>query len=551
MSELVRMVVVLSPGDLRAWELAMLERLDALPGVELYAVETVADEEEVPAAYRLYERLENRLFGMFDDPLAVVAPPRWLVDRIEAAPLPDTDLALVLSAVRRQRMVVGGWAGAGVLWYDTADDAGVSLHPAGYHEVMARCRTSTVVVRHLGADGVERIVYRSRSSTDAISPRRNREQMFWKAQTFVPRLVAAAVAAGKEEGIRFVPAAGASPAEGVAPMLPPQGLQPAVAGAVLASAVACGSDVVALPRGYPDPLQLLRDVTCKLPDIFRFYYHAKLTAEQWYLLFSFSTTVETDLSAYRAIVPPRDRIWADPHVFVHGGRYYVFIEEMLFSENKGFISVLQIDEDGRYSQPVKVLERDYHLSYPQVFAWDGEIYMLPESSANRTIELYRCVEFPHRWELARVLIEDIEAVDASLLFDQGRWWLFCAVKQHPAASENDELHIFYSDDLLDGHWQPHAANPVISDVTVARPAGRIYRQGMRWIRPSQNCAGIYGFGFNLNAIVELDETRYREERLACVTADRHPPMIATHTWAREGRLTVVDACRRISRLPRG
>ncbi len=39
--------------------------------------------------------------------------------------------------------------------------------------------------------------------------------------------------------------------------------------------------------------------------------------------------------------------------------------------NKGHISVIRMDEQGVYSEPVKVLERPYHLSYPFVFEWEG------------------------------------------------------------------------------------------------------------------------------------------------------------------------------------
>jgi hypothetical protein len=76
MSDRVRIAVVLAPARLYAWELAMLERLDALAGVELRVVEVAADEGDGSAAYRLFERLESRVFGMFDDPLARVPMPQ-------------------------------------------------------------------------------------------------------------------------------------------------------------------------------------------------------------------------------------------------------------------------------------------------------------------------------------------------------------------------------------------------------------------------------------------------------------------------------------------
>lgn len=39
--------------------------------------------------------------------------------------------------------------------------------------------------------------------------------------------------------------------------------------------------------------------------------------------------------------------------------------------------------------------------------------MVPESSANKTIELWKCTDFPLKWEKYSNLIENIEAVDST------------------------------------------------------------------------------------------------------------------------------------------
>lgn len=512
----------------------------AQPGGSMAAV-------PVPVLYRWYQALDSRLFGMFDDPLEPMPLPldwpRWTAsDRDE----PAFDLVVLLGSAQDARADCLGWGRHGALWYEPVDAQGHPQQPLGFHEVMARQRSSAMAVRHQRPGwSHERTVYWSQSSTDAISMRRNREQILWQAQAFIPRLIAQVLDREcQAETIEFPVAFQPLPA--TVTTTTPLRLQTAIGPSAANTAVARESISV---LGYPTNLQLLGQVAAKLPDIIRFYEQAKLTQEQWFLKFELADEISLELDRFESIVPPRDRIWADPHVFFRDGIWHVFIEEMLFAENKGFISVLQIDEQGRWNQPVKVLERDYHLSYPQVFEHRGAIYMLPESSANRTIELYRCVEFPHRWTLEQVLRGDIEAVDSSLLYRDGRWWLFSSVKQHPAASENNELHIFSSDELLGGHWQPHPGNPVISDVTRARPAGRIIEHRGQLLRPSQNCAGIYGYGLNLNEIVRLDETGYEERLVSKTTADCHVGMIATHTLARDGRLTVVDACQRIRRLP--
>ncbi len=550
-SKSMKIGVVCHGSELPAWEMAMVQALITIPGVSVGIVRPGSEasaSQAVPTACRWYETLDSRIFGMFDDPLAPSPlPPAWPYWATPQANAEVFDLLVLSSNAGELRERCLSWSRHGVLWHEAVDAQGNTLNPIGFHEVMRRQRSSAIAVRHQRPGWhTGRIVSWSRSSTDAISVRRNREQILWKAKALLPRLIADVVEDDWTTAPIVFPAVVFEPAPAAASVAAtPLQLQPA--GGPVSADVAVG--ISEDDRDYPSTGQLLWQLAGKLPDIFRFYYHAKLTREQWYLKFQLSDEISLDLDRFTTIAPPRDRIWADPHIFYRDGVWHVFIEEMLFAENKGFISVLQIDAQGRWSEPVKVLETDYHLSYPQVFEHRGEIYMLPESSANRTIELYRCVEFPHRWTLARVLLDDIEAVDSSLLHKDGKWWLFCSVKQHPAASENDELHIYHSDDLLDGQWCPHRRNPVISDVTRARPAGRIIEHQGRLLRPSQNCAGIYGFGLNLNEVVRLDESAYEERILDATTADQYPEMIATHTLARDGRLTVVDACRRINHLP--
>ena len=53
----------------------------------------------------------------------------------------------------------------------------------------------------------------------------------------------------------------------------------------------------------------------------------------------------------------------------------------------------EVDKDGNWSAPVRALERDYHLSYPFIFEWESRLYMIPETTVTRQVELYLCTEF--------------------------------------------------------------------------------------------------------------------------------------------------------------
>ncbi len=104
------------------------------------------------------------------------------------------------------------------------------------------------------------------------------------------------------------------------------------------------------------------------------------------------------------------------------------------------------------------------------------VYMVPESREKRVVSLHRAVEFPHRWQLVKNLMEEVDAVDATLLRHEGRWSLFANIVENPGASSFDELFLFSSDDLLTGSWTPHPCNPIVSDVRRARPAGRLFER---------------------------------------------------------------------------
>jgi len=153
--------------------------------------------------------------------------------------------------------------------------------------------------------------------------------------------------------------------------------------------------------------------------------------EKWMLYFKLGNELSTSVAEFKKIESSNDRYWADPHTIERDGIFYVFVEEFMYKTNKG------------------VLETDYHLSYPFLLEHDGETYMVPESSDNRTLDLYRCIDFPNRWEKVKPLLSDIRAKDTTLLHYNGLWWMFTNLCELHGNSndELDELYLFYSTDL--------------------------------------------------------------------------------------------------------
>ncbi len=232
--------------------------------------------------------------------------------------------------------------------------------------------------------------------------------------------------------------------------------------------------------------------------------------DQWVILTAKGAEYDSlQWSMFHSLVPGKDRYWADPFIVEHENQCHIFIEEKIYATGRGQIACLTLDTSGNLRSHQVVLERPYHLSYPFIFEHRGETYMLPETAQNRTLEVYRCVRFPDQWELATTLMTGIYAVDATLFEYQNKWWLFANVKENNGSSL-DSLHLFFSDDPLSNHWTPHARNPIVRNIRSARPAGRIFMQNRKLIRPSQDNSRRYGYAIKFNHIVKLNETEYEE-----------------------------------------
>ena len=273
-----------------------------------------------------------------------------------------------------------------------------------------------------------------------------------------------------------------------------------------------------------------------------------LFREQWQLLYQFQEKTTPRPYMFRKMIPPQDRYWADPQILEQNGRYAIFFEDYEYKTDKGRIAVIQINDEGVYSDAIVVLDGEYHLSYPFVFSWQDHHYMIPESAANRTIDLYECTEFPHGWRFRMHLMEDIRAADATLLHYNHKWWLFTTVAAIEGASINYELSLFFADDFISTEWTAHPLNPIVSDVRRARPAGRIFELDGKLIRPSQDSARGYGRSLTFNEIITLSETDYEEQPIEVIKPDWDNAVIGVHTFQRVGKLTMIDALMKQRRL---
>lgn len=263
--------------------------------------------------------------------------------------------------------------------------------------------------------------------------------------------------------------------------------------------------------------------------------------EQWGLLFDIKKEISKSMWRYKKIIPPKDRFWADPHIIARDGKYFIFIEEYIYEKSKGNIALIIMDKGGNYEYAGKILEKEYHLSYPHIFEFENNFYMIPETESNNDIELYKCVDFPKKWEYYGKLMNNVNAVDSTIFNHNNKWWLFSGIKENNGASNSDELFLFYSDNPLSNKWEPHINNPIISDVRQARPAGKIFSFKNKIYRPSQNSSNYYGYGISINEIKKINEKEYEETSITSILPNWDKNITRVHTFAYDNGLSIIDA----------
>jgi hypothetical protein len=241
---------------------------------------------------------------------------------------------------------------------------------------------------------------------------------------------------------------------------------------------------------------------------------------------------------WKAISSPANRFYADPFPVTWKGRTFAFFEELDHRVGKGIISAIEFDDAGPKGHAMPVLEEPWHLSYPFLIHHDGELWMMPESTGNRDVALYKCIEFPNRWERHTTLLSGLELADATITRHGDFYYLFGATRDG-AGGYSDTLSIFYAGDLF-GPWMPHASNPVMIERASARPAGNLVTiNGQMW-RPVQDCTDGYGCALGLAEVVELSPTSFKQVVRHIIRPGPLWPGRKLHTLNRCGRLELID-----------
>lgn len=300
------------------------------------------------------------------------------------------------------------------------------------------------------------------------------------------------------------------------------------------------------PYGYP--LYRVPTIYQQLRYIFKTSCHLltkvsrKLTfkSHRWGIAYQFTESWK-DVTLWRSkrIPNPKNRTLADPFLVKRDGKHYCFVEDCSFLTGRGSISVYEISEDGSKEIGIALAE-EFHLSYPYLFEFEGNLYMCPDTSEVQDIRIYKSVEFPLRWELEKILMANVSAADSTIFQKDGKWWLMTNISTSKYADHCSELHVFSSESPLSDKWQPHPQNPVIFDPLKARNGGFISDSDTCYRVYQRQGFDTYGEALGVSKITELTCQNYEEISLFEVESNFIQGAKGVHTYNYADGLLVFD-----------
>lgn len=246
---------------------------------------------------------------------------------------------------------------------------------------------------------------------------------------------------------------------------------------------------------------------------------------------------------YRVVSNLPNTWCADTLLFEESGEHYLFVEQYDKKKDKGAIGYYTIENGIPVSKGV-IIEDSYHMSYPFVFKHEGIIYMIPESSANSTVDLYVAVEFPSKWQLKKHLIENDKYVDSTVWEQNGQYYVLTYKKRANSQSGKTEWVLAVIRLNMESLSMEQISEKTYG-TNVGRPAGHLFMRDGVLIRPAQDCSKKYGESIILYAVDSLNSdgeyAEHETERISLQQLNTDKRVDRFHTYSRDSKYEVIDA----------
>ena len=234
--------------------------------------------------------------------------------------------------------------------------------------------------------------------------------------------------------------------------------------------------------------------------------------------------------------------WADPFLIPINDNWLVFYEDYSAQKQYGTISCCELNKHFEVIRHQPILDTGLHLSYPNHFYQNEQLYVIPESSMQGGLIAYEFDVTKMQIVNSLTLIPQLPLLDSTFLQHEGKYWIFAT---HRGNNSNKDLFIYHSE-KWEGPYLPHEMNPVKSTLFGSRPAGQFFTHQGNIYRPSQNATSHYGQSVIIHKLLELTPNSYQEEFVTEITPSPHSPYNhGIHTINSSNNVIIVDGLRRI------
>ncbi len=241
------------------------------------------------------------------------------------------------------------------------------------------------------------------------------------------------------------------------------------------------------------------------------------------------TILDNIIMPFYEVPEYKDGWAADPFVFEYNNKLYIFAELFSYKEGHGNIGYCCLEND-KFSNWKIIISNGTHFSYPNIFAKDNDIYIMPENCAGKKIALYKATDFPNEWKEIQPLYKEEYLTDSTFLDEN-------SIITYSVKPNEYKLILLKENKIIDS---------VKDETQKMRPAGKIFKDKDKIYRPAQDCEHSYGEALIINELTINNDKLPSEKMVIQINADEikldkaKGKRIGIHTYNCTENFEVVD-----------
>lgn len=238
---------------------------------------------------------------------------------------------------------------------------------------------------------------------------------------------------------------------------------------------------------------------------------------------------------FQIVKCPKGYWAADPFLFEKNGIVYLFVEYTDTKKKKSALAVKKILPVEDYDFTI-IYEFPYHTSYPCIFEWNGEIYIIPETKSAREIVLLKCLEWPLKWKQTAILKTNIDAADCTPFIYENRLCLMIY-------EQNKSIKLSVADLYPEEGKIENIKFLKQYNQKIARPGGKLFYYDNNLIMVRQPGVKFYGEKIQF---VKIDLEKFDNEEIINeilpnqIEIPVDGKLIGVHTYNKVGNVEVID-----------